>query len=107
MNAPNLSLSRRLRRTPFSSRVEAAGVKAYTVYNRMLLPTVFEDMESDYHHLKEHVQVWDVSVERQIELNGPDAARLMQMLTPRDLRRTHFATAITSFCLIAPKIDDE
>jgi dimethylsulfoniopropionate demethylase len=66
--------------------VEAAGVKAYTVYNHMLLPTIFRSVEEDYHHLKSEVQIWDVSVERQIELKGPDAARLMQMLTPRDLR---------------------
>jgi len=81
-----ISPSRRLRRTPFSEGVEAAGVKAYTVYNRMLLPTVFESVEADCAHLKEAVQVWDVSVERQVELRGPDAAKLMQMLTPRDLR---------------------
>jgi dimethylsulfoniopropionate demethylase len=82
----DISLSRRLRRTPFSNGVEAAGVKAYTVYNRMLLPSVFDSVQSDYRHLKDHVQVWDVSVERQVEMRGPDAARLMQMLTPRDLR---------------------
>ena len=81
-----LSQSRRLRRTPFSDGVEAAGVKAYTVYNRMLLPTVFRSPEEDYHHLKSAVQVWDVSVERQVEMRGPEAGRLMQMLTPRDLR---------------------
>lgn len=81
-----LSPSRRVRRTPFSDGVEAAGVKSYTVYNRMLLPTVFESVTEDYHHLKDHVQVWDVACERQVELRGPDAARLMQMLTPRDLR---------------------
>ncbi|MEM9239672.1 MAG: dimethylsulfoniopropionate demethylase [Pseudomonadota bacterium] len=81
-----LSPSRRLRRTPFSEGVEAAGVKAYTVYNRMLLPTVFRSPEEDYHHLKSAVQVWDVSVERQVEMRGPEAGRLMQMLTPRDLR---------------------
>ena len=57
---PGISLSRRLRRTPFSEGVEAAGVKGYTVYNHMLLPTVFESVEADYHHLKRHVQVWDV-----------------------------------------------
>jgi len=78
--------SRRLRRTPFSDGVEAQGVRAYTVYNRMLLPTIFDSLEADYHHLKKHVQVWDVSCERQVELRGPDAGRLMQMLTPRDLR---------------------
>ena len=82
-----LSHSRRLRDTPFTSGVEAAGVKSYTIYNHMLLPTVFEDVEFDYHHLKSHVQVWDVSVERQIELNGLDASKLMQMLTPRDLSK--------------------
>ncbi|MBQ0751477.1 MAG: dimethylsulfoniopropionate demethylase, partial [Roseovarius sp.] len=86
MNAPLLSPSRRLRRTPFSQGVEAAGVKAYTVYNHMLLPTVFRSVEEDYRHLKEAVQVWDVACERQVELRGPDAGRLMQMLTPRDLR---------------------
>ncbi len=78
--------SRRLRRTPFSDGVEAAGVKGYTVYNRMLLPTVFRSVQEDYRHLKEAVQIWDVACERQVELRGPDAGRLMQMLTPRDLR---------------------
>ncbi len=82
----SISPSRRVRRTMFSDGVEAAGVKAYTVYNRMLLPTVFESVVDDYHHLKEAVQVWDVACERQVELRGPDAAKLMQMLTPRDLR---------------------
>ncbi|MCR9126972.1 MAG: dimethylsulfoniopropionate demethylase [Rhodobacteraceae bacterium] len=81
-----ISPSRRLRRTPFSDGVEAAGVTAYTVYNHMLLPTMFESIEADYHHLKAHVQVWDVACERQVELRGPDAGRLAQMLTPRDLR---------------------
>jgi len=81
-----IALSRRLRRTPFSEGVEAAGVKGYTVYNRMLLPTVFRTVQEDYRHLKEAVQLWDVSCERQVELRGPDATRLMQMLTPRDLR---------------------
>jgi dimethylsulfoniopropionate demethylase len=98
----HISHSRRLRKTPFTPGVEAAGVKAYTVYNRMLLPTVFEDVEFDYHHLKSHVQVWDVSVERQVELNGPDASRLMQMLTPRDLRKMQ-----SDQCYYVPIVDDK
>ncbi len=98
---PQISLSRRLRRTPFSDGVEAAGVKAYTVYNRMLLPTVFENVEADYRHLKSHVQVWDVSCERQVELRGPDAVRLMQMLTPRDLRGM-----LPGQCYYVPIVDE-
>ena len=96
-----LSPSRRLRRTPFSEGVEAAGVKAYTVYNHMLLPTVFRSVEEDYHHLKSAVQIWDVAVERQVELRGPDAGRLMQMLTPRDLRGMSIGQ-----CFYVPIVDE-
>ncbi|MBX2854921.1 MAG: dimethylsulfoniopropionate demethylase [Rhodobacteraceae bacterium] len=96
-----LSLSRRLRRTPFSDGVEAAGVKAYTVYNHMLLPTVFHSLEEDYHHLKSAVQIWDVASERQVELRGPDAGRLMQLLTPRDLR-----SMLPGQCYYVPVVDE-
>ncbi|MEM1236884.1 MAG: dimethylsulfoniopropionate demethylase [Pseudomonadota bacterium] len=96
-----ISPSRRVRRTPFSDGVEAAGVKGYTAYNRMLLATYFESPEADYHHLKKHVQVWDVSVERQVEIRGPDAGRLMQMLTPRDLRGM-----LPGQCYYVPMVDE-
>jgi dimethylsulfoniopropionate demethylase len=98
---PLISPSRRLRRTPFSDGVEAAGVKGYTIYNRMLLPTMFESVQADYRHLKDHVQVWDVACERQVELRGPDAGRLMQMLTPRDLRRM-----LPGQCYYVPIVDE-
>lgn len=84
---PILSISRRTRSTPFTSKNTIHGVSGYTVYNRMLLPTMFESVEADYHHLKKHVQVWDVSCQRQIEVCGPDAAQLIQMLTPRNLAK--------------------
>ncbi|MCX8224774.1 MAG: dimethylsulfoniopropionate demethylase [Sulfitobacter sp.] len=96
-----ISPSRRIRRTMFSEGVEAAGVSAYTVYNHMLLPTVFNSVQEDYHHLKEAVQVWDVACERQVELRGPDAAKLMQMLTPRDLRGM-----LPGRCFYVPIVDE-
>ncbi|MEQ9036891.1 MAG: dimethylsulfoniopropionate demethylase [Silicimonas sp.] len=96
-----ISLSRRLRRTPYSPGVEAAGVLAYTVYNHMLLPTVFRSIREDYKHLKSAVQVWDVACERQVELRGPDAGRLMQMLTPRDLRGM-----LPGQCYYVPIVDE-
>lgn len=101
MNPPFLSCSRRVRRTPFSAQVEAAGVKAYTVYNHMLLPTVFDEIEADYRHLKTHVQVWDVACERQIEIRGRDAQRLVEMMTPRSLTRLDYGK-----CFYAPLVDD-
>ena len=98
---PVLSISRRTRSTPFTSRVRAADVKGYTVYNHMLLPTVFDSLESDYHHLKSKVQVWDVACERQIEVRGRDALRLVQMLTPRDLRGMN-----PGACYYVPMVDE-
>jgi dimethylsulfoniopropionate demethylase len=82
---PELSISRRTRSTPFTSRLTEAGVKGYTVYNHMLLPTVFRSVEEDYYHLCQHVQVWDVSCERQVQIQGPDANKLVQWMTPRDI----------------------
>ena len=96
-----LSHSRRLRQTPFTQGVEAKDVTAYTVYNRMLLPTVFESVEADYRHLKTHVQVWDVSCERQIELIGPDASQLMRRLTPRNLEKMQ-----EDQCYYVPIVDE-
>ena len=92
--------SRRIRRTPFFDGVRRAGVSACTVYNRMLLPAVFESAAEDYRHLKRHVQVWDVSCQRQVEIRGRDAARLAQLLTPRDLRRMQ-----PGQCRYAPVVD--
>ena len=63
------------------------GVRAFTVYNHMLLPTEFVSLEEDYWHLCSAVQVWDVSVERQVSISGPDATRLVQMMTPRNVAR--------------------
>ncbi len=96
-----ISPSRRLRRTPFSDGVEAGGVSAYTVYNHMLLPTVFRSVEEDYRHLKSAVQVWDVACERQVEVRGPDAAKLVQMLSPRDLRGM-----LPGQCYYLPMVDE-
>lgn len=87
MNSTLFFFNRRVRKTPYSNRVEESGVTAYTVYNHMLLPTLFDTPESDYWHLCQHVQVWDVSGERQVELKGPDAAKLAQLMTPRDLSK--------------------
>ena len=96
-----LSISRRTRATPFTRRVEAAGVRGYTVYNHMLLPTFFDSNEEDYWSLCNDVQVWDVSCERQIEVVGPDSERLIQLMTPRDISK-----AVIGQGLYAPLCDE-
>jgi len=92
--------TRRLRATPFTPRVEAAGVSGYTVYNHMLLPTVFNSLEEDYAHLKQYAQIWDVSAERQVQIEGPDAHKLACMISARDLRN-----AQPGRCYYAPILD--
>ena len=72
-----LNMSRRIRRTPYTGKVEEAGVRGFSVVNHMLLPKAFSStVEEDYWHLKKYVQIWDVSVQRQVQITGPDAANL-------------------------------
>jgi len=96
-----LAVSRRQRSTPYTPRVEALEVSAYSIVNHMVLPKGFSrTVEEDYWHLREHVQLWDVSCQRQVEVQGTDAARLVQIMTPRDLH-----SAQVGQCLYAPLID--
>ena len=95
-------MSRRLRKTPFTSRVIKQGAKAFTVYNHMLLPTEFASLEEDYWHLCSDVQVWDVGVERQVSLGGPDATRLVQLMTPRRVD-----TIESDRCVYLPLADEK
>jgi glycine cleavage system T protein len=77
----------RLRRSPFYQAEQRYGPKGYTVYNHTLFPIRYDDLEAEYWHLLEHVTLWDVAVERQVEITGPDAFRFTNMLTPRDLSK--------------------
>lgn len=77
--------SARLRPSPYFEATLAEGVQAFTVYNRMLMPTGFGHAEAEYWRLIHGVSQWDVACERQVELSGPDAGRLAQILCPRDL----------------------
>ena len=97
-----IAKSTRVRSTPFTNRIEEYGVQSYTVYNHMLLPASFKGLEEDYDHLKKNVQLWDVSVERQVQIKGPDAALLTQLMTCRDLSQ-----AKDHICYYAPIVDDQ
>jgi aminomethyltransferase len=75
----------RLRRSPFFEATQRYGPKGFTVYNHTLFPTNFDDFEAEYRHLLDHVTLWDVAVERNVEVSGPDGSRFAQLLTCRDL----------------------
>ena len=76
------------RKSPYYQRTVEAGCTSWDLYNHMLIPTLYDDDLKEYWHLLNHVTLWDVAVERQVEITGPDAARFTQLLTPRDLSST-------------------
>ncbi len=87
------------RESPYWQRTVEAGCTSWDLYNHMLIPTLYDDDEKEYWHLLEHVTLWDVAVERQVEITGPDAAAFTQLLTCRDLSKC----AVTQ-CKYAPII---
>ena len=99
-NPPILNISNRLRRSPLFERVRNAGARAWSVYNRTVIGQWFASLEEDYAHLKRAVQVWDVGGQRIVEISSPDATRLLQMTTPRDL-----APMCDDQCYYMPMVD--
>jgi glycine cleavage system aminomethyltransferase T len=81
----NVFPTARLRPSPFYASAVAEGMTAASIYNRMIMPTSYGDPEAEYWRLINGVSQWDVGVERQVQLKGPDAGRLAQILSPRDL----------------------
>ena len=80
-----IALGCNIRKSPYFDATVADGVKSFSVYNHMLAPAHFGDPEAQYRALLENVIMWDVACERQVELAGPDAERLVRYLTPRDI----------------------
>src|SRR2546425_450467 len=75
------------RKSPFFEATQRAGAKAYDIYNHMYLPGLYTDPFEEYWHLINHVTLWDVSVERQVEISGRDGAKFAELITPRDLTK--------------------
>jgi glycine cleavage system aminomethyltransferase T len=75
------------RQSPFFKATLRAGCTAYDIYNHMYLPGYFDDPETEYKLLNEAVTLWDVGVERTVQVSGPDADRLIDRLTCRDLTK--------------------
>jgi aminomethyltransferase len=75
----------RNRRTPYHEATQKHDPKGFTVYNHMYFPIRFDSFEEEFETLLTGVTLWDVAVERCLEIGGPDGFRFAQLLTPRDL----------------------
>lgn len=83
--AATLRFGFRIRKSPFFEASRRAGCTHYSVYNHMYYPVRYGDPRDMDRRLVEGVTLWDVAVERQVQIAGPDASRFVEMLTPRDL----------------------
>jgi glycine cleavage system aminomethyltransferase T len=77
----------RNRRTPYYEATQRYNPQGFTVYNHMYFPIRFDSFDAEFDALLNDVTVWDVAVERCLEISGPDGFRFAQLLTPRDLSK--------------------
>jgi glycine cleavage system aminomethyltransferase T len=84
---PGILLYTRIRRSPYFHSSRKHGVKRYSVYNHFYHPRHYGDPVAEYWQLVNGVTMWDVGVERQIQISGPDAFEFTNRLVPRDLTK--------------------
>ena len=75
------------RKSPYFEATKRHGCKSWGLYNHMLLPTLYDDPVTEYEALLHDVTLWDVAVERNVEVTGPDGFRFAQLLTCREQSR--------------------
>jgi aminomethyltransferase len=75
------------KQSPFFKSTLAAGATAYDIYNHTYLPAYYDDPDLEYWALVNGVTMWDVGVERTVEVGGKDADRLIDYITCRDLTK--------------------
>ncbi|UYV38048.1 glycine cleavage system protein T [Rhodobacteraceae bacterium D3-12] len=84
----SIGIGPNIRKSAYFDATVRDGVHSFSVYNHMYIPAHFGDPDAEYDRLLNGVAMWDVAAQRQVQLSGPDAGRLAQYLTPRDLSKT-------------------
>jgi len=81
--------SARYQKSPLFPIFRRLGATSFLWYNHLLHAVDFEGQTKDqeYWAIRNGVTLWDVSVERPVEIDGPDGFTLMDLLTPRDMRK--------------------
>ena len=83
-----LLIDQRVRKGPYWHLSQAAGCWCHSIYNRIYHPRAYikpEDggLMEEYKFLTEHVTMWNVAVERQIQVKGPDAEKFVDLVITR------------------------
>ena len=84
----DMLIGTRVRKSPFWHKSVQHGARSVTVYNRMYHPRLYFSQDEggllgEYDYLKRHVTLWNVAVERQIQIKGPDATAFVDFLVTR------------------------
>ncbi len=85
-------ISTRVRKSPYWHLSHEAGCWRATVYNRVYHPRGYVRPEDggamvEYDAIVNHVTMWNVAVERQIQVIGPDAETFVNYVITRDATR--------------------
>jgi len=83
----NFSFGTQVRKSPYAEATVRWGAQKFSVYNHMYIPRDFGDPVQNFWNLVNDAILCDVSVERQVEITGPDAARFVQYMNCRDLSK--------------------
>ena len=93
-NTSKVVFSPRIRKSPYFNSTIKYGATAFSVYNHMYMPVTYDGTIEDYKKLLDGVQLWDVGVERQVQIKGRDAEAFAQFLTPRDITKCSVGQAM-------------
>ena len=80
-------LNPRIKKSPFLEKALEYGANEFHPYNGMWMPVGYDTPVNEYWNVLERASLWDVGVQRCVEIAGPDAEAFMQLLTPRDVSR--------------------
>ena len=78
-------LNPRIRKSPFFDITVAYGATEFHPYNGMWMPVGYDSPVNEYWTTIQHATIWDVSVQRIVEITGPDAVEFINLLTPRSI----------------------
>ena len=86
-NKKDFGFGTQIRKSPYFNSTVKWGATGFSVYNHMYIPRDFGSPEQNFWNLVNNAILCDVAVERQVEITGTDAAKFVQLLTPRDLSK--------------------
>ncbi len=100
-NGASISFQPRIRKGAFFEACWDHGCRNFSVYNRTYISSTFSNAIEEYWQVINHVSLWPVMGERQIEISGIDAGNFVQYLTCRDM--TYCAVNQCKYALLLNK----